>query len=223
MKKLAVLAVLLLLPLASMSPLVGCGGGKAEKGEATGEKSAEEETFREEVAKKEAPSGEAREAGPPTPGGEESAGTELPSGYLYQRQEIGSTTPFEYLQLVDVRWADHGDHFRVVAELKRLDGTDATFVPWCFAEYSDDPTIEPGTEIHLYIRGVRREDIHVTSLTLGEGALTGDAVCYQLLMTPFGSVDGVDPVNIFVSTRDRRPFRLTQETAPLRIILDIWK
>lgn len=223
MKKLGVLAVLSLLLLASMSPLVGCGGGEAEKGEATGEESAEEGTIGEEAVREEAPSREAGEGDRTTPGGEESAGTEAPPGYLYGRQEIGSTTPLEYLQLVDVRWADHGDHFRVVAELRRLDGSDATRIPWCFADYSDDPTIEPGTEIRLYIRGVRREDIRATSLTLGEGALTGDAVCYQLLMTPFGSVDGVEPVNIFVSTRDRRPFRLTHETASLRIILDVWK
>jgi hypothetical protein len=42
-------------------------------------------------------------------------------------------------------------------------------------------------------------------------------------MTLFGSVDGVEPVNLFVSTETKRPFRLTYATAPMRIILDIWK
>ncbi len=215
MKRITAFSVAFLFLLACTGLHVGCGSGEEK---AVREAAAEQE---EEVAEG-VPSGEAPTGGGEVTGGER-AGEEPPAGYLYERQEIGSPSPLEYLQLVDVRWADHADYFRVVAELKRLDGTDAVNVPWCFADYSEDPTIEPGTEIHLYIRGIRREDNHATSLQAGEGTLTGDEVCYQILMTQFGSVDGVEPVNLFVSTRERRPFRLSYATSPLRIILDIWR
>ncbi|MDI6874578.1 hypothetical protein [Candidatus Solincola sp.] len=217
MKKTVTVYVVLLLILLifSVTPFAGCGGKEAEK---------EKETAAEEEAVvDEAPAEEEGESAGTVPGGGEDAETGPPADFLYKRQKIGNKTPLEYLQLVDVRWSSHGDYFRVVAELKRLDGTDATNVPWCFAAYSDDPTIEYGTEICLYIRGIRPEDIHLSTLRVGEGLLTGDPECYQVMMSTYGSLDGVDPVNLFVSTRTKRPFRLTYATAPLRIILDIWK
>ncbi len=213
MRKAVAVFVVLILALSSML-FLGCGGKEAAKEEETAEK--------EEVAG-EIPAGEARGGEETAPSGEESAEAGPPAGYVYGGQVIGSKTPFEYLKLVDVRWGSHEDYFRVVAELKRLDGTDVTNVPWCFADYSDDPTIEYGTEIRLYIRGIKPEDVQITSLKGGHGQLTGDPVCYQILMSTYGSLDGVDPVNLFVSTKTKRPFRLTYATAPLRIILDIWK
>lgn len=207
-------AVFLLLLAVSATSLTGCGRKEAEREKGQ----AEEERVVEETAAERTGGGE--EA---APSDGESAESGPPAGYLYAKQEIGSKTPLEYLKLVDVRWSSHGDYFRVVAELKRLDGTDATNVPWCFADYSDDPTIEYGTEIRLYIRGIKPEDIEVTSLKGSEGQLTGDPVCSQILMTTGGSLDGVELVNLFVSTETKRPFRLAYATAPLRIILDIWK
>lgn len=144
-------------------------------------------------------------------------------GFSLDTQEIGSKEPLHYLKLVDVGWSDHGDYFRLVAELKRGDWEDVDDVPWCFTDYPEQPeTVQTWEEIRLYINGIRDEDIGV-SLSPGEGVLTGDPMVYQVLMSTTYSVDGTPSVSIFCSTHGQKMHRLSYDTAPMRIILDIQK
>jgi hypothetical protein len=53
--------------------------------------------------------------------------------------------------------------------------------------------------------------------------LAGDPVFYQLLLVTTNSADGVPAVNIFASTHGQRERRLSYQTDPMRIILDIGK
>lgn len=180
----------------------------------------------EEVAEASEPAVRNGESAPQSvSGGGEPSGTQQAGGdYDFNAKEIGSKTPLQYLKLVDVRWSDEGDHFRLVAELKRGDWSDATELPWCFTDYPEDPTVEEqGLQIRLYIRGIRGEDIDVSSLQAAHGRLTGDDMCYQLLMTTSNSVDGVPAVNLFIFTRAKRPHRLTYAMSPMRIIVDVLK
>ncbi|MBC7247103.1 MAG: hypothetical protein H5T73_04900 [Actinobacteria bacterium] len=208
---------LILFFLACMTLAPGCGGKRVKGGESPG---VAEEELAEETA--EAAEGEAL-PGTSLDEGVTAEGTRRPSGYGFDPQEIGHKEPLEYLQLVDVRWSDHGDYFRLVAELKKLDGSDVENVPWCRAEILEDPTDLPGRNTMLFIRGIHAADIHVASLRPGIGTLTGDPMCFQVSLTTTFSYDGVDGATLHVSKNDKRPHRLSYATSPMRIILDIQK
>lgn len=40
--------------------------------------------------------------------------------------------------MVDVRWADHGDYFRIVFEVKEMDGSDSDYVPLFGVSHNPD-------------------------------------------------------------------------------------
>ncbi len=208
--RLVVLAVFLLAPSLILFP--GCGSSRTdEDGEAAVE---------EAVAEEEATGGgeEGEDDADRAPAGGEA------EGFGLETQEIGSRDPLHYLKLADVRWSDHGDYFRLVAELKRGDWMDTEDIPWCFSDYPEEERepVQTWEEIRLYINGIRHEDIHV-SLSPGEGVETGDPVVYQVLMGTTYSVDGTPSVSLFCSTHGQKMHRLSYATDPMRIILDILK
>ncbi len=145
------------------------------------------------------------------------------TGFSSRRQEIGSMEPVNYLKLVDLRWSDQGDYFRVVAELKRGDMYDTTEVPYCFADYLVGDYEEVDVEeIMLFIRGIRREDVFGPYLG-GSARETANDDVFQILYVTSHSIDPVPGVTILCSTNGQIMFRLSCSTSPMRIILDIKK
>ncbi len=152
------------------------------------------------------------------------------TSYSMDGQKIGEGNYSEWLKIVDVRWADHGEYFRVVFELKRLDGSDTTIVPNVETKYvSHDPGPTYSYEdtfVYIYFNNVRGTGAFFdTDLPAGVHVSMGNSLLEYIerLSTAYG-----EPCTLRVYYRTNkahpgvssRPSKLHWETNPMRVILD---
>ena len=214
MRKLTLFLVLLAL-FAGLWVTAGCGDSKEEgAGETVEETAAEETTSGEAVSG--TGSGNAGGGG----GGAQSGS----ASFSLEDQVIGNGTFNPDLKVTDITWADHGDYFRIVFELKKADGTDLTAVPNCHTWYSNP----------YYVLILSLDDIPTWKYDyplLQEAVVPvqfGDPVVQ--MMFRWSTADG-EPITIEVTCAyseahpgvSSRPHRLTYEANPMRVILDIQK
>ncbi len=172
---------------------------------------------------------------PATSGGGTSGGQSGPvsgghTSYSMDGQKIGEGNYSEWLNIVDVRWADHGEYFRVVFQLKRLNGSDTTIVPNVETRYiSHDPgpTVPYiNTFVYINFNNVRGSGSCFDSdLPEGVHVSMGNSLLEYIELV---CTADTEPCSFRVYYRTNkahpgvsaRPSKLHWETNPMRVILD---
>lgn len=207
--------------LITLAMLVTTGCGSAEQSQSKQEGQAEQpESGENEVTTSPAPT--------PTGGGTtEGGGTSTMGGntqFSLDMQEIGRGDSIADLKITDIRWADHGDYFRIVFEVKHADGSDVTTIPDCDTWYPDQYyglaiSINNIPTYKFDYAPFKDEEVPVS---LGDPLVeymkrlsTADTepVYFEVVCSHSDAHPGVSS----------RPHRLMYETNPMRIILDIQK
>lgn len=215
--------------LAAMLLAAGCGKAQPqesreqaqvmETGEGaettTGTGTAEEEAGEE--------SGESESEEPSVTGGN--------TAFSLEKQAIGEGGYVPDLRITDIRWADHGDYFRIVFEVEKSDGSAVTEVPNCHTYYpgSYDPASENFHELNLSFDDIPRYMFDYAPFQADDTPVSlGDP-----LIETMERVGVADTESIFFKVRcsyspahpgvSSRPHRLMYATNPMRIILDIQK
>jgi hypothetical protein len=133
--------------------------------------------------------------------------------YSFDSQQVGSGFPPELLKVVDVRWSDHGSYFRIVFDVKKLDGSDSSYVPQCGVGYAVDHT-----SLSLYIVGTSVTDPAFS--TIGSYVSIGDTVVDSMAQVmPAGSGEATFGIHLTAP----HGCHLSYATGPLRFIVDIDK
>ncbi len=149
--------------------------------------------------------------------------------FVLEGQEIGSGDYIPDLEVTDIRWADHGEYFRIVFEFEHTDGSEVTEVPNCHTWYPGAPGDERFYELNISLEDVIQYRFDYAPFVTAEIPLSlGDP-----LVETIERVSGADtePVFFLVSCAfseahpgiSSRPHRLMYESDPMRVILDIRK
>ncbi len=208
---LSVLSVLIL--CAGMVYLQGCGKPRQEEEATEMEMPPAEE---QPPATTPATPGESTGGGGTNGGGGTSGeGKGGESHYSFNPQSIGSSSGPGYpLVIQDVRWADQGDYYRVVFEIKKSDGTDTTYLP--FSQTSG--TSSSSRKIQFLIMGVGVNDPQF--LNIGDQVSLGDPVVSSIKRVEGG---GSLETSFVINLTTPRKHYLHYSTGPMRVILDIQK
>lgn len=180
-----------ILPLAS----TGCSGEEAGTGE-TGTP-----TLQTPVAAPE-----------PSPGTPPATEQESPYGTgLTTEQTVG--TIFDGVQLLDVRWADHGSYFRIVFDMGTAEGE-----PMLQPPHADASLEENGTQLRVLLGGIR-------SISDNPNAQSEEIPIENDLVTAVRRVPSGDDQALLYVVELSRPstYALAGLGSPGRIVVDIIK
>lgn len=226
-------ALILIMAAALCVPLLTLAGcGKAEVREGGAQPQEEYVQAQEEAAAVDgAPPGEgAAESDaldvPDSDGDAGDDGSEGTSGggntsFAFDAQALGSSGGYPGFDVVDVRWSDHGDFYRIVFELRGHDGAVLDRVPICETYYPDG-TATPEDMRRLGIRLVGFYDLLDEELMPTHATVsTGDDVVTEI--TNMGIFGATDTLHFWVSMSWPHKHRLHYLADPMRIILDISK
>lgn len=127
-------------------------------------------------------------------------------------------------RIVDIRWADHGDYYRIVFEFENQDGSEVTTVPKTHTWY-----FKPDYGIAIAFDNFATYKYDYSEFTQGGVPVDlGDALVKTMFR--WNTADG-EPVTFEVDCEhsdahpgvSARPHRLVYQTGPMRVILDIQK
>lgn len=220
MKKSAIImAAALLTALFLFLAVLAAGCGKAAAPEERQEAEGTGDVTRQESAIEGEAEGEETRTGPTSPATPSDSATDdsrVDGGdetYSFGPLQEGMGFPPERLQVVDVRWADHGDYFRIVFDIREMDGSDSDYVPLFGVSYNPDHL-----SFAMHIDNVAINDPDFA--TLGDYVIIGDAVVESI-----AQVMGASSLEGTFSVRLNAPrgCRLSYVTGPLRLIVDIEK
>lgn len=221
-------ALAALLALAMLT--AGCGKSKTEP---AGEQARVSEKSEEATA----PTG-AETAEEEAEAGEEEAATEEEASvtggnasFSLEKQQIGEGGYIHDLRIADIRWADHGDYFRIVFEVEKSDGSAVTEVPNCYTLYpaSDFPASENYHELFISFKDIPRYQYDYPEFQADDTPVSlGDTLVKTLERV---GVADTEQLRFKISCAyseahpgvSSRPHRLMYATNPMRVILDIQK
>lgn len=159
--------------------------------------------------------------------GGQSEGTSSVSGgntdFSLNNQQIGGAYVPDP-RITDIRWADHGDYYRIVFEFENQDGSEVTTVPKTHTWY-----FKPDYGIAIAFDNFATFKYDYSEFTEGDVPVNlGDALVKT--MYRWDTADG-EPVTFEVDCEhsdahpgvSARPHRLMYQTNPMRVILDIQK
>lgn len=165
--------------------------------------------------------------------GEEEEG-ELPdtggiSEFGLEEKSIGSGTAVPDLKVTDIRWADHGDYFRIVFEFAKAGGGKVAAVPNCHTWYAGAPGNEEYHKLFITLEDILTYRFDYAPFAADDMPVSlGDPLVETLERV--GTAD-TEPVFFLVTCSyspahpgvSSRPHRLMYQTQPMRVILDILK
>ncbi len=140
--------------------------------------------------------------------------TEQESPYgsgLTTAQTVG--TLLDGVQLLDVRWADHGSYFRIVFDMGTPEGE-----PMLQAPHAETSLEADGTELRILLGGVR-------SISDNPKAQDGELTIGDELVTSMSRVPSQDDQALLYVVKLSRPatYALAGLGSPGRIVVDIMK
>ncbi len=217
----ALVLCLALLILSAVLPCAGCG--KAEKGAP-----AEEEQAVEEAAE-EGGAGETVEE-ETAEGGEEVVVSES-GGYTefdLEDKHLRRGGFNRGLRVSDIRWADHGEYFRIVFEFRRADGGEVTVVPNVSTRYPGPPDNKEYWNLYITLEDIVCGEFSSPLFSPDVPVSLGDPLVEKMRWEYTADTDQVrflvecsySPAHPGVSSR---PHRLMYMTHPMRIVVDIRK
>ncbi len=197
--------LLLILFIALVAP--GCA--KKEAAEEEAERAVSEEEAPPAAAEERA--AEAERERPEGTEAEETEEAEEAMPFASGTQSLGSGWAADMV-ISDVRWADHGTYFRIVFELRKSDGTEATSLPATQAY----PANSEGSELNIFFLGAGVTDSRFRNES------DSVSVAHPLITRIGRTVGGGSGETTFKVTATA-PIRyyLHRVTGPLRVILDI--
>lgn len=151
------------------------------------------------------------------------------SDFELEPQEIGAGAHLSDLRITDIRWADHGEYFRIVFELECSDGSEVTEVPNCHTWYTGfgHPEHEKLYELFVSFDDILNYRFDYapfaaadTPVSLGDPLVETikrlswadtEPVCFEVECAHSDAHPGVSS----------RPHRLMYQTHPMRVIMDI--
>lgn len=210
-------ALVLICALAIAVPLVSLAGcGKRNEGEAA--KTQEDALAMTGETAEQTEQQSATKGGNGAMEGEEADEAELPA-FSFDEQSM-ENYPYPTFDLVDVRWSDHGDYFRVVFELQASGGGEVTLPPLCHVDYpfgTDTPEAMKALDIHIIGAFANRD----TDLTHdGDYVLTDDEVVEKITLIGRGPTD---TIHFRLDRSWPYKFRLFYLPHPMRIVVDVSK
>jgi hypothetical protein len=149
--------------------------------------------------------------------------------FSLDNQQIGSGTYFTKLKVTNVRWADHGDYFRIVFEYKHEDGSEATGIPNVHTFYPGPLEHKEYHKIEINLLDIIRYQFDFAPLNPDDAPVSlGDPLVKTIQRL---STADMEPVMFLVTCSyspyprgiSNRPHRLMYQTHPMRVILDIQK
>ncbi len=212
------------------SLFVSCQCGRSVKGEQEEVEQKEEEIDGDESEEEGARTGDGEDEEEDEEGGED----EIPesggiSEFDLNEKSIGSGSTVSDLEVADIRWADHGDYFRIVFEFARSGGGEVTAVPNCHTWYSGAPGDKEYHKIYITLEDIPTYRFDYAPFAADDTPVSlGDPLVETLQRV--GTAD-TEPVFFLVTCSyspahpgvSSRPHRLIYQTHPMRIILDILK
>lgn len=149
--------------------------------------------------------------------------------FSLEEQEIGSGDFNPDLKVTDIRWADHGEYFRIVFEFEMTDGSEVSEVPNCNTWYPGAPGDKKYYELYISLNDIPFYTLDYAPFAAADTPISlGDP-----LVETIERVSGADTEPVFFLVRSAhsdahpgvssRPHRLMYESDPMRVILDIQK